>query len=380
MSRTALWSSAILGMTGLILIGWMLVAPGRPGATASPPRLEPRAEPAPAEHVTAQAPRPIERARPLIEPADPRGISALDLARQRRAEEDFTGIVGTITASGEPVARVRVTATWPEHLRSVWTDANGRFVLRHLPPGPTTLTTDPGHEAPTTHRDVAVQSGRVTTVRVTLDATELCGVLLTDSETPLGGLSIWLFDEAHRRVAWETTDDGGAFRFRYLAPGRYRARVNGWRHHADHAPVVRPTWSMPVRVSVLGPTRTMEIHVERGGRIHATVFEPDGDPAPRQTEVWLLRLEGGVGLQGEALGLDPDGRLVAHSQPYDRVAWSDKQGVVNFHGLAAGDYALLAEPTSMDEVQRSGVRVRVDADGEPARVTLGVRELEFGAR
>jgi len=372
LSRTTVRLLSTLGTAGLLLLGWFLIVTESPPLPAVPARLE-RPAPHASDSIRFEAlpVPPVEAPVPLLEAATLPGVTALDLARRRLADEEFTGIAGTITASGRAVRRVRVTATWPGHLRSVWTDVDGRFVLRHVPPGEVTLTASPGHEAPALHHETVVREGQVTSVRLRLETTELCGSLVAAADTPLDGLSVWLFDEAHRRVAWATTDDDGAFLFQYLAPGRYRARVNGWRHHAEHDPVVLPTWSAPIVVSARGRVPEVSVHVESGMSAFATVLAPDGAPAGRKTEVWIVRMEAGVGLQGESIALDTNGRLTSLPQPYERVAWTDKDGQVAFRGLAPGDYAMLADPDSTEHVSRVGVRVRVAEGESEQRVMLG---------
>ncbi|MBA3396798.1 MAG: sigma-70 family RNA polymerase sigma factor [Deltaproteobacteria bacterium] len=177
--------------------------------------------------------------------------------------EDFTllpgaSIEGTVVDSGgAPVAGAKVTTVAPSlqaqdgpvrwqlastygALLPVFTDANGRFRLRGLPPGTTRLTARASSLATTTPTTVELSlAQQATGATITVStARTISGFVVARGAETRGVQSVQLVafreDAPMALPTMATTDGAGYFELAGLTPGAYRIAATG----AGHAPYV----------------------------------------------------------------------------------------------------------------------------------------------
>jgi hypothetical protein len=309
------------------------------------------------------------------------GASGIDFVLQPAGR--IAGLV--VDEAGRPieafrvVARVRGRSGYAGTLRDNFAAADGRFVLEDVAEGEYVLDVSAPDRAPTVVPDVKLAVGGtadVGTVRLTAGGI-VRGLVVDATAAPVSGAtaSISGTTRDYTRTAPEvTTDAGGAFEFRGVAPGSTQVTVT----HPAYAPGVASGLEVdPAK----GPVETRVVMMQ-GGRIEGRVRTRSGVlPAGAMVEV-LPRRPGAYASGGGAPTLQPvasDGTFVVEHVPTGRVEvtlMSGGQG--QYNGVAQVDADVReAETTPVELVLRNiAVSGKVTRGGAP----LAGARVEFSTR
>ena len=302
--------------------------------------------------------------------------------------------------TGEPVRRATVAALAEEDshiVRSVETDAEGHFLLDHVPAGKYPLTASrrgyrtafydeheeynsaivTGPDQDTTHLEFQLMPGAA-----------LRGVVTDDSGDPAENASVMLFKRdsvpAHgsgtseiKQVDGAMTDDTGAYEFSNLAAGEYYVAVDTAPWYAMHPPSRANGANEDTPLDVAYPVTYFDstadeasatpIALEAGTRQQADI-SLHAVPALR-LQVAAPRRESGV--------VPPELRTMVFGTPVSSESSgsfvSSHPGTVEFSGVAPGHYELVqGDPPRISEIDAS-ISQAVDPNaGAPAVRVSGV--------
>jgi len=179
------------------------------------------------------------------------------------------GLSGFVTrrTDGQPVrdAAVRVRAGVDEGVeRVVQTDANGRYLVEGLPPGPLGMLVAPEHEAMTRWEELELQPGQTLQHDVIVETGQSVRGRVLDhaSGAPIEGADVSAWEFIYKTVR---TDAHGAFELGGT-PGRQlqlSARARGYAR---------------TDVRVLDSSEEVELRLARGQRATGRLLGPDGAP------------------------------------------------------------------------------------------------------
>jgi 5-hydroxyisourate hydrolase-like protein (transthyretin family) len=295
-------------------------------------------------------------------------------------------------ATGQPVRRAVVAALSEEDshiVRSIQTDADGRFSLDHLPPGKYPLTASrrgfrtafydehddynsaivTGPDQDTTHLIFHLMPGAV-----------LRGVVTDDGGDPAENASVILFkrEKGSARDIKQTdgamTDDTGAYEFSNLAPGEYYVAVVTTPWYAVHPPRTASNADFPLDVaysvtyfdSTTDEASATPIVLEAGTRQEADIS---------LHAVPALRLQVAAPRKGETM-VQPELRtMVFGTQVSAETANAFdplRSAVVEFHSIAPGHYELVqGDPPRIAEIDATSSQAVDPNAGAPAVTVTG---------
>ena len=301
-------------------------------------------------------------------------------------------------ATGEPVRRATVAALAEEDshmVRSVQTDADGRFTLDHLPAGKYPLTASrrgfrtafydehdeynsaivTGPDQDTTHLVFRLMPGSV-----------LHGVVTDDGGDPAENASVVLFKRENRsahggeggikQTDGAMTDDTGAYEFSNLAPGEYYIAVVTSPWYAMHPPSNPHGANEDSPLDVAYPVTFFDstadeasatpINLEAGTRQQADIS---------LHAVRALRLQ--VALAHKASGIvQPELRTMVFGKQISSMSSGGfdpaHTSTAEFDGLAPGHYELVqGDPPRISEIDATSSQAVDPNAGAPAVTVTG---------
>ncbi len=303
-------------------------------------------------------------------------------------------------ATGEPVRRATVAALAEEDshiVRSIKTDADGRFSLDHLPAGKYPLTASrrgyrsafydehdeynsaivTGPDQDTTHLEFRLMPGAV-----------LRGVVTDDGGDPAENATVMLFKRdsrpAHgsgtgevKQVDGAMTDDTGAYEFSNLAAGQYYVAVDTAPWYAMHPPsrvnganedsALDVAYPVTFFDSTADEASATPIALEAGTRLEADI-SLHAVPALR-LQVAAPRKESGI--------VQPELRTMVFGTQVSSESTGEPAfghpGIAEFSGVAPGHYEVVqGDPPRISEIEATS-SLAVDPNaGAPAVTVTGV--------
>ncbi|HYH47061.1 MAG TPA: carboxypeptidase-like regulatory domain-containing protein, partial [Thermoanaerobaculia bacterium] len=288
-------------------------------------------------------------AEPGAQPMPPMPPIVLVLTRGATAAGRLTTEQGEGLAGGtvelEREAEHRGFFDPPTALRQAAAGPDGRFELRHLPPGRFRLTARaPGH-APAARLPVEIPAGagRVDLGNLALAAgAALEGRVVDERDRPLEGAAVLAVDGPGEPPRALTGADG-RFRLADLAPGR----ANLW--------VVREGYIQTTLHDIAVPSgEPLAIRLRPARVLTGQVVGPRGEPV---AGAMLHRLTGGAGADGSGFSGSSS------------LAHTDAQGRFRADGLEPGPVALLAEAPGYRS-RRLQVEIPAERDAGPLEIAL----------
>lgn len=223
-------------------------------------------------------------------------------------------IEGTVTAAGRPVAGVKVEASGVSGAEQV-SDADGRFTLRRLPPGPTRLHIEPPPGLLAPELRPVLEPGEERTLEVVLAPPALVRgrVIRRDNGEPVANAVLTASVDGENRLFSARTDAEGRYELslpagrasvRYVGAGMARPFPGPWDQTAPRIEVAAQAGAVTE-----APALPVEVWMTGDAVICGVVLGIDGQPCPGAT----VRLLGYPALPGrEQSGMtttDADGRF-----------------------------------------------------------------------
>jgi hypothetical protein len=322
------------------------------------------------------------------------------LAAQKGAPEaGLYSIAGRVVnvATGEPVRRATVAALSEEdsHLvRSVQTDADGRFSIDHLTAGKYPLTASrrgyrtafydehdeynsaivTGADQDTTHLEFRLMPGAV-----------LRGVVTDDGGDAAESASVILFKResgaAHggeiKQVDGAMTDDTGAYEFSNLAAGEYYIAVQTAPWYAIHPPSRPNTANEDSALDVAYPVTFFDSTADEASATPVMLEAGTRQEADIALHaVPALRLRVAAPRKGQGI-VQPELRTMVFGTQIGSESGGGgdpmRTGMVEFNGVAPGHYELLqGDPPRISELDASSSEEVNPNVGTPAVTVTGV--------
>lgn len=229
----------------------------------------------------------------------------------------------------------------------VRTDADGRFVIRGLPPGLALSWYEVRHPEHRTHHGERspLKGGEPSTLRLE-PGCKVAGIVVDEQGRPISGAMVEIRRPGRLgdEFTTQTTDDG-RFRFGGVTPGRWMVAIQPERHAPAFGPVVA-TQDRPVENQyVAGP----------GSYISGKVIGPGGEPVARAAVGWAQPVdERGHAVEGLELG---------------RMTNTAEDGTFRLGPLSQGEYSLtsvIEEPRRLGRTKvrsnQTNVVIRLEPD------------------
>jgi len=259
-------------------------------------------------------------------------VTAAGMGRaERKAEAGASGVDfvlqrgGTISGAvvddlGKPLEAFRVYARLPVRMGTMggargdsFGTPDGRFLLEDVAEGDYVVDVTAPDRATTTVSGVKVAAGGnadIGTIRLGAGGT-LKGTVVDSSSAPVSGASVWVSGAGRdysRMMPEVTTDAGGAFEIRGLAPGPTQVRVI----HAAYAPGI----SSGVEVDPAKGPSEVRIVLAQGGRVEGRVRSRNGVLPPGAAVTAHSRGGGPYGMIGPSMQpVAPDGSFIIEHVP-----------------------------------------------------------------
>jgi hypothetical protein len=310
--------------------------------------------------------------------------------------------------TGEPVRRATVAALGEESsemVRSVQSDADGRFLLEGLPAGKYPLTAskrgfitafydehDDFNSAIVTGED---QNTSNLVFRLTPGAV-LYGVVTADGGDPVENASVGLYKRETgggdistsgqvTQFEGATTDDTGAYEFSNLPPGEYLLAVVASPWYAMHAPKILTGRSESEETSPLDVAYPVTYFDSTTDEEAASPIKLG--PGAREEEDISLHAVPALRLQVPAIQKEngivrPELRqsVFGVQVSSESVADGPQSGIVEFTGIAPGHYELMhGDPPRIMELDATSSQAIDAASGTPAVSLSGTLRTTSGA-
>ena len=219
------------------------------------------------------------------------GGPAAELALELAPSQAITGAV--TGPDGKPVENARVYPVEYKRGESAalhrcipaFSNASGKFVLRHLPEGKWRLLVTARNQTPTLTEWLGTQPWDAPAAPVSIGlatGTPLGGLVVdAESEEPLTGVKVEVIEEAYGAERYAArTGPNGRFRVEAVRPATYRLAIVSDRYVAAAAPEVFG----PVSGDSEDP---IVVSVRRGGTLRGRVTAADSGLPLAGTTVWL---------------------------------------------------------------------------------------------
>jgi hypothetical protein len=287
--------------------------------------------------------------------------------------EETTG--GTVEGkvvddTGKPILSAVITALRKHNkVKYAFTDENGEYAIRGLPPGAYDFRADREEYATATRRNIQVRALETThnvDFELDLSGSFIGFVVSSAGDEPIAGANVVIyasgFPDRSRgltRSFREKTGQEGAFQIDKIPPGDYFVHAQAAAYLPSKREAVRIEREQPV---------TYKFVLDLGGSVSGTVTDLEDKPVP-DAQMWLSTVEGTLHL-GKGAKTDADGKYVLEGL---------KAGTVNVRVIAQGFVTQTKKNIEVFKSQRTqGVDFRLDRgkgvsgvvvnyDGEPVK-------------
>jgi len=238
-----------------------------------------------------------------------------------------------VTASGDPLARVRAMATRDGVTHGDTTRADGTFAISGLEPGESVVRAEV-LGVPLSEETVATVGAGAAPVRIVALAPGklVLRVVADESGEPLAGLEVSV--QGEDRILTNTGSDGRTD-VEQLAPGTYQVTVS----HPVGGRVLRRDWVLggsQKRIAIAtGETATITIRVAGlVGIVEGWVVDQEGDPVADAAVTPRYREQLG--------GAAPEEHVLMFARHHNWRAVTGEEGAFSLTGLIPGNYDLCA--------------------------------------